>query len=606
MGALMSYPHSGSSDGAGYSYQSTTGMLRAEHRPTALYRRGLRDVWRERTRRRLVKSLIVSAYVVTLPVSVPILVVVYRARGKPLMSLLRKIRKHQRIKHLNAYLWYGCEDQASRELKAILARAPRNSRDYAAAAAALASRWDFLCRSDEAMQLLKTVDVSRFTATERADLATLKAMLYPKTSGGAGAEGLARNDPELLEFPNFRIALANSMPTIDGKLDTLKPVFTSARLAAVESRAAPDGGPFDCLTAPSAQPADFDIGTVSVIFPVFNAAETVSAAIRSVLTQTYSNLEVVLVDDCSSDATYAVLSQIANQDSRIKLVQTPANSGAYAARNRGLDASSGAFVTTHDSDDWSHPQKIEAQLRPFLEGPKTVATGSYWVRATPEMNFQTWMLRSNLIHHSYPSFLVARHVFERLGAWDEVRVSGDAEFMYRVRRAYGARSVVWVHDDAPLAFALADETTLTGTKETHVSSTRLGLRYYYHQAFKYQWKVGLGLSADAQAQRERLIPRELTRRGAPGSAAPSYDLIVEADYRFRRAVRWTEDAIKGMTGPVGVSHRPEFSLGPETQFTLCKDFFELVDSGAVEIVNDPDNVESHARYRISLDDGPEW
>ena len=61
-------------------------------------------------------------------------------------------------------------------------------------------------------------------------------------------------------------------------------------------------------------------------------------------------------------------------DPRIHLVKQPVNQGTYAARNAGLDAAAGEFVAFQDSDDWSHPRRLELQVRPLLENPRLVAT----------------------------------------------------------------------------------------------------------------------------------------------------------------------------------------------------------------------------------------
>src|SRR5690606_27365364 len=110
-----------------------------------------------------------------------------------------------------------------------------------------------------------------------------------------------------------------------------------------------------------------------IIIPAYNAGETIHISISSLLKQTWSNLEIVVVDDCSTDNTAEVVEQFASQDSRVKLLRKEVNGGAYPARNLGLTYVTGDFILVHDSDDWSHPQKIEIQMAELKANPDAVA-----------------------------------------------------------------------------------------------------------------------------------------------------------------------------------------------------------------------------------------
>ncbi len=98
---------------------------------------------------------------------------------------------------------------------------------------------------------------------------------------------------------------------------------------------------------------------VSVIMPAFNRKKTVLDAVNSVLEQTYRNIELIVVDDGSTDGTAEVLSKI--DDSRFKYVYQE-NAGACAARNRGIELARGEYIAFHDSDDIWHKDKIKKQI----------------------------------------------------------------------------------------------------------------------------------------------------------------------------------------------------------------------------------------------------
>lgn len=107
--------------------------------------------------------------------------------------------------------------------------------------------------------------------------------------------------------------------------------------------------------------------TVSVIIPTYNRARLIEKSVRSVLAQSYQNLEVIVVDDASTDDTETTVRNIA--DSRVKYVRLPQNSGACAARNEGIRLASGAYIAFNDSDDQWTTEKVQRQLE-FLEEHK--------------------------------------------------------------------------------------------------------------------------------------------------------------------------------------------------------------------------------------------
>lgn len=101
---------------------------------------------------------------------------------------------------------------------------------------------------------------------------------------------------------------------------------------------------------------------VSVITPVFNSEQYIEACLSSVLHQTYTNWEHILVDDCSEDNSPAIIKRCAAADPRIKYIRLQNNSGAGIARNKGIELAEGHYIAFLDSDDLWYPQKLERQL----------------------------------------------------------------------------------------------------------------------------------------------------------------------------------------------------------------------------------------------------
>ena len=109
---------------------------------------------------------------------------------------------------------------------------------------------------------------------------------------------------------------------------------------------------------------------VSVILPLYNRAESIVGAINSVLDQTYRNLELIVVDDASTDQSIELVEAIS--DPRIRLLRHETNQGAAAARNTGIEAAKGGYVAFQDSDDEWLPEKLDKQMQVFLAAPEGV------------------------------------------------------------------------------------------------------------------------------------------------------------------------------------------------------------------------------------------
>ena len=104
-------------------------------------------------------------------------------------------------------------------------------------------------------------------------------------------------------------------------------------------------------------------GKVSIIVPNYNCESFLIETIESVVKQTYSNWELIIVDDCSTDNSVAVINNYCQQDERIKLFVNDKNSGAAASRNRAIREASGKWIAFLDSDDLWLPEKLEKQLK---------------------------------------------------------------------------------------------------------------------------------------------------------------------------------------------------------------------------------------------------
>jgi glycosyltransferase involved in cell wall biosynthesis len=115
---------------------------------------------------------------------------------------------------------------------------------------------------------------------------------------------------------------------------------------------------------------------VTIGMTVFNAADSVEWAIASALAQTWRPIEVVAVDDCSTDATAEILTSLAARHPEIRVFRNQANSGVAVARNHILTEARGEFVAFFDDDDQSLPERVEAQLNRILAYERDFAGGA--------------------------------------------------------------------------------------------------------------------------------------------------------------------------------------------------------------------------------------
>ena len=176
---------------------------------------------------------------------------------------------------------------------------------------------------------------------------------------------------------------------------------------------------------------------VSVVVPAFNAANTIVETLHSVSRQTYAALEIVVIDDGSTDATAEIARR--HGDPRLRVV-AKANGGVASARNAGIRESKGAFVAFIDADDLWHPTKIAKQLPVLLAGgsdmalvyaPFRLIDGDGRVLASPhKYGVNGWVIHrhfySNLVGNG-SALLVRRSVLEEFGGFDTSLLQQGAE-----------------------------------------------------------------------------------------------------------------------------------------------------------------------------------
>lgn len=241
----------------------------------------------------------------------------------------------------------------------------------------------------------------------------------------------------------------------------------------------------DALTVLAEAPAPRAVGPlVTILIPVFNGQTWLPTALDGLTKQTWRNIEVIVIDDCSTDKTRDVVTKWSKSDNRIRLIKADKNGGSYRARNIGIENSKGEFITVHDADDWSHPRKIEIQVQHLLDNPEMVANTSQAVRVENDTLHFYPAVGRHYLRPNFSSLLFRRHpVITELGYWDEVRFGADSEFYERIIAKFGTKAVKHL-SAGPLSFVRYHAGSMTGSGYASTQTGISGIRRYYADTFK--------------------------------------------------------------------------------------------------------------------------
>lgn len=217
-----------------------------------------------------------------------------------------------------------------------------------------------------------------------------------------------------------------------------------------------------------------NIGLVSIIMPAFNAEKYIGESIQSVMNQTFSNWELIIADDKSTDNTIEKIKQF--NDSRIRVIELSKNSGAAVARNKAIERAKGSYLAFLDSDDLWHPEKLEKQLAFMLENNILFSSTKY-----ANVNSKNQLLDVTMNHSVLDYNGVLKYC------------PGNSTVMYNVKELgkfyipdIKKRNdfVMWlkVIKDAKNLYGLPEVLTYYRVREDGLSSNKSNL-------VKYQWKV---------------------------------------------------------------------------------------------------------------------
>jgi len=227
---------------------------------------------------------------------------------------------------------------------------------------------------------------------------------------------------------------------------------------------------------------------VSIITPMYNSEDFISESINSVLNQTYSNWELWLIDDGSSDKTINIVNQIISKDSRIKLLQNKQNSGAAISRNKGIKASTGDYISFLDADDLWLPTKLKQQVE-ILNSQKTdVVFSSY--KQIDEAGESLNILVEALPNLTYIKLLKSNYIGNLTGMYNAKVLGKITSPNLRKRQDW----LIWLNaikTSGKPAIGILEPLALYRVRENSMSANKFNLIKYNY----WVYKKGLGYSS---------------------------------------------------------------------------------------------------------------
>lgn len=135
---------------------------------------------------------------------------------------------------------------------------------------------------------------------------------------------------------------------------------------------------------------------ISIIIPVYNASSTIDKTIESALRQSYYNIEIILIDDCSTDNSFNIIKNNSDNDKRIKVYRNEINLGVANTRNLGIKLASGEFIAFLDSDDIWKRDKLEKQIRYIKKKNADICYTSYEMTNSRGTDLEIYKVPNNI------------------------------------------------------------------------------------------------------------------------------------------------------------------------------------------------------------------
>ncbi|WP_462418715.1 glycosyltransferase [Kytococcus sp. Marseille-QA3725] len=355
--------------------------------------------------------------------------------------------------------------------------------------------------------------------------------------------------------------------------------------------------PFDRLLGEGGTPVDHPY-RVTVIMSAFNPGPEVLLAARSLVGQTWQNWELLVVDDASPHPTPGVLEAIEDLDPRIQVIRKAVNGGTYRCRNTAIRRATGDAIVVLDSDDWAHPELLEAGVRPLLtpedpaEAP-AVATRQRALRIGDDLRITRPGYPGTI--SCAPSLMVPMVPgVARIGFFDPVRKAADTEYTRRLEAATGEEVLQTEH---VLVLMRTDAASLSASDFTR--GWRHSSRHEYKNAYA-GWHERIAEGADPWLEPEGPPQIAGPHRWSslvkvPDAPRPHVDVVLAGDWRRyggpQRSMMEEIHSLLAAGHSVGVMHLEALRFMRSTDDPLCEPLQELLDARTVRLVHLDDAVD---------------
>lgn len=386
-----------------------------------------------------------------------------------------------------------------------------------------------------ALKYLETATKNESDVTRNQRAAILKSEAYLLLDETTKAKKCLEESLEMYgKDPDTLLALANTQEDIDKKYFYVNKAIENSFIMPLNKKPGKSTYLYDSIGVESSLSAHYhpkEAPLVSVIIPVYNAEETIHTALDSLLQQTWPNMEILVSDDCSTDSTTSIVKNYSKKHSNIRLIKGDKNSGPYVARNLALNEAQGEFITCNDSDDWTHPEKIQKQVEHLISNPGIVGNMSQQARLSNNFVFHRRGNPGYFIQANMSSFLFRKSaVTAELGYWDSVRFGADSEFIRRIKIKFGNEAVVTLSDSL-FSFQRKSDESLTGDGKFGYHGFFMGARKEYHESQIFFQSNTDDLSYKfPMKQRPFSVPVSMLPERVKGHV-PNFDIIFAADFR---------------------------------------------------------------------------
>lgn len=186
---------------------------------------------------------------------------------------------------------------------------------------------------------------------------------------------------------------------------------------------------------------------VSVLMPAYNVEKYIAEAIESILNQTFTDFEFIIIDDCSTDKTWEIIQKYAKKDKRIIAIKNEENLKLSTTLNKGIDICKGEYIARMDSDDWSYPDRLQKQYDAISKDPNIGILGGAMEVCDEKLkiinirkyNLSDYEIRKSLFKYSpfcHPATIFKKKALLKENYNPSLDIAEDYDLYFRVGKMY--------------------------------------------------------------------------------------------------------------------------------------------------------------------------